>query len=411
MRSSLCLAVAFLMLAGAFTGCLGGSNKGTPAPDAPTGASTANGSTSNMTTNASDAGTAMDMSEQNKTMGEMPHIHDYWAGRERVTLMDQDVTIDFGSAFRYTFQDAASGTPGVGGVQFVLPEEHIVYEGAGKLELTASWTDPTVTGMGVTYRSAAGPTWSKAVDLKSGSIASIEVKPEMTDMPHSKNSQWGFQLLPDQSGQIMGPNGKVHIRIDIIRMHDISLFPAHPNYWNGAHQLEIFKGPGTSSQTDIATSIANAITRSTPDEGVKATGIVPMETMSMTGNLTIKNVQVELGKATNITLMVKPANSNNFYPAHVIKADSPNNKYWFAWLVDMRMADAAYAKQSNWKFDVLVTTDATGGALVGTPASFACGGRGGSCVSAKVDYELDVQAFDSAVAGAAKLMGGQRGGG
>jgi hypothetical protein len=399
MRSSHAFLVVLVLCGATLAGCLGGSG-GAPKPKADATGAGAGASASNASTNDTSAGT-LDASDTNKSLGAMPHMHDYWKGRERVTLMDNDVVIDAGMAMRYTFFDVLRGTPGVGGAQFTLPDEQIVYEGTGKMEVTLTWTDATITGTGLSYRSPASPQFAQPKDMKSGAPLSFEVTPDMCDMPHSKTSAWSFLVMPDQSGQVVF--GKIHVRIDVLRMRDITLFPAHPDFWHGAHELTIFKGSGSSTQSDFANQFVSFVTKSAVDDGVRAQALVPMETMSMTGNLTIKNVQVELGKVSSITLLVKPANSNNYVPAHLVKADSPNNLYYFAWLVDMRMADGAYAKESNWKFDVRVNADPTG---QGAPVC-----QQGACTDAKVDYDLEVKAYDTPIDGATKLQGDRRGGG
>src|SRR5207248_9072900 len=114
------------MLSGAFAGCRSGSNGGSKKQDDVTSQSMNASGASNATSATPGAGSAMDMSEQNKSLGAQPHIHDYWAGRERVTLMDQDVDLDMGSAFFYTFMEARAGRAGAGGEQVLLPDEAIV---------------------------------------------------------------------------------------------------------------------------------------------------------------------------------------------------------------------------------------------------------------------------------------------
>ena len=400
MRPSLSLLVAFVMLGGAFAGCLGGAKDGGK-KDVSTESVAPTGPAPNATV---DAGMGnVDASDTNASLAHMPHLHDYWQSRERVTLMDSDIQVDAGGAMRYTFVDISRGNPAVGGAQFRLPDEKIVYEGTGKLEVTLTWTDATVTGTGLSYVSPASPSsYSAPKDMKSAAPLTVDVTPDMCDMPHAKNSQWGFLLLPNTAGQVV--YGKIHVKVDIIRMRDITLFPAHPDLWRGAHELTIFKGSGSSTQDNVAVQLVNFVSRSQTDDAVKATGLVPMETMSMTGNLTIKNVQVEVGKAASVQLRVKTASSNQYYSAKLIKSDPATNTYWYAWLVDMRMADGSYAKESNWKFDVYVNADTTG------QGTQFCRGGMGVCLDAKVDYELLVTAYDTVVEGAAKLPQGGRGG-
>jgi hypothetical protein len=125
--------------------------------------------------------------------------------------------------------------------------------------------------------------------------------------------------------------------------------------------------------------------------------------MSMMGNLTIKSVAGAEGSVSSVTLLVKPASSSQqYYSAKLVKSDAAANTYQYAWLVDMRMADGSYAKESNWKFDVRVNADPTG---AGAPIC-----QQGACTDAQVTYDLEVMAYQAVVNGAQKLQGGRGGG-
>lgn len=371
---------ALLLLA--FAGCLGGSGGDAPHVDAPT-PTAADASLDNVTVD--DGAAPMDMDA-----GHMPHIHDYWKDRERVTLMDEDVTVDAPEALFWTFVDISRGTPGVGGALVRLPDGQIVYEGSGKLEFTASWTDATVTGMAMSYRTPAETAWQKAGDVKSGNALAIDLTPEMTDMPHAKNSRWQFLLMPAAGQTVVG---KFHVKVDIIRLSDITVFPGHPQLFNGEHTLQLFKGSGSSTQQLFVQDWANMLQGKMTDDGVTSQKVVPMETRSMTANLTIKGVNgANPDQVGNVYLLVKPADRGRYMMAEAVESDEGNMVYRFAWLVEMQSTDSPYAEESDWKFDVIVTTD--NGALPGE-----CGG----CGNLQVEYDLEVIAYDDVVEGSKEL--------
>lgn len=396
MRFSLCFLAALIILSGAFAGCLSGKPSAPADEKARTQAAVA-AAASNATVNSS----MVDDGSGSVDTGRVAHMHDYWQGRERITLLNDDVSVDAPNAIGFTFFDVLRGTPGVGGSVVNLPDEAIVYEGTGKMEFTITWTDPTITGMGLSYKTAASPSYGAPKDMKSGAPVSIDVAPDMTDMPHEKTSRWGFLLTPDQAGQVIF--GKFHIKIDIIRMRDITLFPGHPELFHGLHTLELWKGAASSSQTTFVTQGVNAVTKSPgQDDTLQSKAVVPMEARSMTANVTVKSVNNDIGKMTNLTFLVKPANSNRYADAKLISVDAATNTYRYAWLVDMRMTDSPYAKESMWRFDVQVDTDPSSGTF-----HSQCGG----CSNAKVDYDLVVMAYDGAVEHAGKLASqGPRGG-
>ena len=388
MRPTFALVAAFALLATGLTGCLGGKDE---APDVVDAAS--NASNKSMLENVTnDDGSA----EMDTDLGHMPHIHDYWKDRERVTLMDEDVSVDAPTALFFTFVDVIRGTPGVGGAVVRLPEGQTVYEGTGQLEFTATWTDATVTGMGISFRTPADAQFTKSQEVKSNTPLVLPVTPEMTDMPHAKNSRWQFLVMPAQNGQVIA--GKFHVKVDIVRLRDVEVFPGHPELFNGAHTLVLFDGPGSSTQSNFATQIANAVQGKQTDDGVQAQKVVPMETRSMTGNLTIKAASAQAGQVSRVLLLVKSADRTSYQYVEAYAVDQEKQLYQFAWLVQMQSTDSPYAAQSDWKFDVLVTTEQNG--------MEACSG----CFDVKVDYDLQVIAYDDVVADAKELKNfGRRG--
>lgn len=390
------LAALVLLLVGAagLSGCMdsGGDTPTVETDPATTQAQSSTGADANATV---DDGTT----EMPKDIGAKPHAHDYWTGKERVTLLDQDVQIDPFTAVFFSFVNVFGWqTPAVGGTVLQLPDGAIVFEGTGKLEFTASWSEPTMTGMTLRYRSAASPQLSEPVPVTNGEVVSIDVTPDMSDMPHEKTSRWAFVLSPG-AGQTM--IGSFHAKIDIVKMRDIEAFPGHPELFNGQHTLTLYDGPATSSQSSFATRTVKFVTAGggVEEEYLRPAAVVPMETMAMTANVTITSATASVGKVNGAYFLVKPANSNGFRVANLVASDPDAGTYQFAWLVDMEQTDSPYAKTSQWAFDLRVSTDPTG-----TGAS--CGG----CSDAQVDYTLVAVAYDAPVEGAEALDGGGRGG-
>jgi hypothetical protein len=241
-----------------------------------------------------------------------------------------------------------------------------------------------VTGVTLRYRSASSTTWSEAKALTSGAPLSLDITPDMCDMPHDKTSRWAFQLVPAQ-GQVM--EGSLHLRIDMVRLHDLSLWPGHAMLFGGAHTLTLFEGQATSSHQGAATAIADRVANQGQDQpqGVAATKVVPMETMAMTANVTITDATAQVGQVRNISFLYKPADSNGFRRANVTHADLAKGVFQFTWPVKMTQTDSPYAKTSQWRFDLqIATSDPTG--VFGN-----CQG----CSDAQVQYKLEVVAYDA----------------
>lgn len=373
--------LALLVLSSvAFAGCLGSPSK---APSSAAGESTSSQAT-NSTVNATidDGSKAM-----SPDVGHMPHVHDYWKGKERVTLMDADVTVDPQTALFWTFVRGPSGTLGLGGTRFTLPEGATVYEGSGKMEITVSWSDPTITGMGLAMKTPGEPDFGKPAEIKASSPLSIDLTPEMTDMPHAKTTRWHFLATPSQPGQSIV--GKFHVKIDVIRLKDIMVFPGHPELFKGANTLEIFNGQGVSSQENIAVRIVDRMTAKTDDDGVAAKTVVPMETRSMTANLTLKGT---LPPGSAVRLGVKSADHESYAFIESVAKDEAKMLYQFSWLVEMTQTDSPYEEASAWKFDARV-----GNSQGGLPKDASGAG------DVSTEYSLVVIAYDSVVAGASPL--------
>lgn len=389
------LLVLGLLLAAAFTGCLGDDAPAAETPDGTGPGRNAASGNATMDVNATvDDGSAPMPAD----IGHQPHLHDYWKDNDRVTIMDEDVPLDQFTATFMTVFNVFRGTPGVGGAFVDLPDGAIVYEGTGQLEFTASWNDPAVTGMGVRYRSAASPDWGEVAPLTAGSPLVVPITPEMSDMPHGKTSKWGFWLAPAQPGQVIA--GTVHVRVDIVRMGDIMLFPGHPELFNGAHTLTLYEGSASSTQDSFPSMMLGFFTGSQEDPSLPFAKVVPMETQSMTANLTIKSASANVGQVTSAQLFIKSADTNRWRQAEPISGDADTGVYQFAWLVTMDETDSPYAKESQWRFMVRVTTDPLG---VGVMEQ--CGG----CSDAKVDFDATIVAYDDMVDGADELREMRRG--
>lgn len=380
MRSRAAPLAGLLLLVAALSGCFG-TESGGPLVVPETNDSAAAASAANVTVD--DGTTPMDADT-----GHAPHLHDYWTGRERVTLMDQEVTVDAQQAIPFTFFNAFMGTPGIGGTFVELPEGSIVFEGTGQLEFTVTWTDATVTGMALRYSSAASNDFSEPEPLASGTPLVIDVTPEMTDMPHEKTSRWGFLLTPGAAGQSMV--GTFHVTVDIIRMRDIGLFPGHPELFGEANTLVLYSGPGESSQSNFATQTATFLTGgSFAEDGVASAKVVPMETLTMTANLTITDMSTSTGEVTEVWFMYRPADSWRYFRANLLEGDVASGVFRFAWPVEMEQTDSPYADTSQWRFDVRVGTQTTG---IGP----ACD----RCADVRVTYEVEIVAYDSRLADA-----------
>ena len=293
-------------------------------------------------------------SETNASLGAMPHLHDYWQGKERVTVLDQDYTVDppsaaFWGAFMFYYTHEAS----LGGTFVELPEGQLVFEGTGQLDITVTWTDPGVTGMRFAYRHAGSGEITGWTEAPQGQAVSIPVTPEMTDMPHAKHSRWFFVFAA--SGTPPAAVGKFHIRMDVVKMRDISLFPAHPDFWNGGTTLQLLQASGVAKSRQGPQAVAQERLEPmrTPDDVVPGGKPVPMETTVLFANVTIKSITPDL-KVDHLNLFYRSADmiSFDFDDAEDPVASEDGKTWSWAIPVEMSMTDNPYAETSDWAFRV-----------------------------------------------------------
>jgi hypothetical protein len=325
------------------------------------------------------------VSETNATMGTMPHVHDYWKGRERVTVVDQDYESDATNAvFWLVFATFFTHEPMAGGAFVDLPEGQTVYEGTGAMEITVAWTDPTVAGLRMTYHDAGTQTYRAWAQVENAKPLRIDVTPGMCDMPHAKASRWSFIL--GASGPPPLALGKFHVKIDIVKLRDLSLFPPHPDFWQGSPAIGILQKTGAKTEQgprSEASQFTDPI--DPPADAVPGDKVVPMETQALLVNATVTGTSSPL-PIDHLNLYYHAADQfvTEFHlatqPRH-----SADGKTW-SWVVPVSMnaTDNPYAKKSDWAYRVTATHQ---------DAPLPCGD---DCVDSELTYDIDVRAVRGA---------------
>lgn len=339
--------------------------------------------------NASEGGSAEEFVPLDETaLADRPHLHDYWEGRDRVTLFDGEVEPEAQPALENTLVATFfNREPGkIGGTFFLLPEGAIVFEGTGAMEVTVTATDPRVTGVAMRVRSAAGPEWSDDVPLPSGAAVAIEVTPAMTDMPHMSTSRWAFWFGADAApGAVMGP---FRVTIDLVRMRDVTMFPAHPQLFEGKPEKLLLDEERRSAQVSYARRVPNLATEGQFGEHeFPPAALVPMETKAIRVEVDVSSASASAGEVTEIRFFYRGADTYELARVMPTEGSMETGRWVFEIAeVAMEQVDSPYGEGSQWRFMVEAATSLAG-------EEQTCGG----CVDTDIQFRVRVTAFDHAL--------------
>lgn len=312
-----------------------------------------------------------------------PHLHDYWSGRERVTLFEDTVTPGDQETLDATFYALwINREASAGGMLWRIPDGAIVFEGTGELVVTATWSDPRTTSMGVSYRSGAGPDYSEAQALESAKPLTVPVSPDMTDMPHMTTSRWEFYFAPSsQPGALLGP---FDLKVEIVKLRDVTLFPAHPDLFEGESEKVLLDADGRSAQVSYAKRVPNLVLEGAFGEHeMPLAELVPMETKLMRFEVELRKASASVGEVAEIRFFYRSPGSQGLQPAEFVSGSVEEGFLVWEMPVEMEMTDTPYGKESQWTVLVEAATSLTG-------MDPTCGG----CVDTDIEYHVRATAYD-----------------
>lgn len=328
-------------------------------------------------------------------VGHMPHMHDYWSGRERVTLFDDAIDPGANGDPFMTLGGAPAGQ--VGATSWRFPDGAIVMEGTGRMELTASWDDPAVTSLAARYRIGAGGAWSDAIPLPNGELIALDVTPAMTDMPHMTTSRWELLFTPAESpGSLMGP---FHLRVDIVKLSDIMLFPGHPELFEGKPEKVLHDKDHEHTEVSYAKRAPNLVTQG--DFGEKTVApdeLVPMETKAMRIELDIIEASASPGQVAEIRFFYRGADTSYLGHPTVLPLEGSlaEKRLVYQFPVAPEQCDTPYGDESQWLFFVEPATKFTGQEQEPTA---------GGVTDVSIKYHLKVIAYDHELSEYSKMEG------
>lgn len=175
------------------------------------------------------------------------HIHDYWGGKDRVTVVD--LTHPGGDA-PGTGPGFASGPDVV--VRSFQPESgHVVPQGTAAVEVTFTWTDAQLdsyTAPVLWLKTAAQNATEEVAAVESGKPVTIETGAPDADLPHQLLSAWLFELrMSSPDPMPLRFKGSVTLKVDAVRGLPLPVYPPHPDLWQGATELPLLAADGELS--------------------------------------------------------------------------------------------------------------------------------------------------------------------
>lgn len=166
------------------------------------------------------------------TMDARPHLHDYWAGQDRLVLLEQTHDSPVGFA----------GGP-IAASRFRPEPGDVVPQGTARVEVTLTWTtqpDDHMGGFHVAVKSAATNDFVDLGPAEAGVPVAMATTHGDNDLPHQVVSNWLFDAVvqPGSSG-IVHYWGQVTLKVEVVRGLDIPLYPGHPDRWQGRDEVAL----------------------------------------------------------------------------------------------------------------------------------------------------------------------------
>ena len=135
-------------------------------------------------------------------------------------------------------------------------------------------------------------------------------------------------------------------------MDAIELFPAHPDFFAGAHHLLVMDAEHTVKRAGVMGSLVGGVSGTPPaDDSFAPDHVIPKETITILvrGEITGATTQNPVADTKKVELHYRPADSAfRFRPARLLSAEG--NVYLWKIDVEPKQGDSYYAKESLWRF-------------------------------------------------------------
>ncbi len=281
-----------------------------------------------------------DYSGDNGTNGNAPHLHDYWAGGDRLVVLE--------TAVSQTGPGLSGGTGAVVVAEFRPDTDHVVPQGASAVHVTIGFTPDTLdrwTAPELWLKTAADTNTSYLADITDG-VITIPSTNDKNDLPHQRLSAWIFEVRMHgtDTGE-MRYKGEVRIHVEAEKGLEIPLYPGHPDLWAGRTEFQLFDVSGSDFYAfdpgDAGCDGIDCLEVIVPDAGIT----VPDDAATV-------HVVLEMGPSpTTFGLSYHGADRRDFERIDPSVLDGSTYTYDIALRGD---GDGPYAKSSLWEFVLFI---------------------------------------------------------
>ena len=418
--------IVLVVLGAALGGCLGGD-----APPADDLSAQGNDTTEGVL-DANDSTAAPDgrgdiaaFKETNKTetgMGGMMHAHDYWQGRERVTLLERDMWF-VPLPVQPCRADGQCYPPGTSIADIDLPEPMLVYEGTDHLEVKfsnlrvvpvdAAVPNPAVT-MAFDYLTAADDAneFRTGVEgAKADEVYEVPVAPLEADMPHQVKSLWLFRIYTKDmtSGADSATSVSVYFNFTVtaVKGREVVDWPPHPDLYANSPVRTIADGSYATQAKGWADYwVSGADANWVYPERVVSYGTERLE-VTITKKAFQSSVPVEPDffylEYRNASYLSKLGNGD-LSGERLVDPSTDGTTYQFTIPVDEYGMDTPYGQSSRWAFRFMARYgDADGSRCPGSQSIM----QGCQWFPYALDYDMKIVAHGHSTAAGTKDVAAQ----
>lgn len=309
---------------------------------------------------ASSVTTFTDPSQGRDAVTSTTHLHDYWGSSDRKVVVDTTVPVG-----------TLSLGPGGEARVIVRPEAGaVVPQGAARVEVTMAWTPSPEMGAAnqvaatrLAVRTAADREAQEAGPIANGETIALASTNGQNDLPHQVLSAWEFHWIAEPLAvgplSLVSYQGELTVRVEAVRGLEIPLYPGHPDQWNGASEIELFRAEGLvvmdgDLREDNYRCYGPCPRILVPGDGI----VVPIDA---------SHIRVVLDRdapsPTRLGLSYHTAISRDWVMAEPLE-ETPTHRVYVIDVLDG--GDGAYAKQSSWEFALVVEQPVENGYVADT---------------------------------------------